>query len=297
MNISYGNETATASCPVVSKTEFPGLTLFKRGQDKDLYDFGETLLVVATDRVAGSRVIIEGTIPGKGQAVNRMSAYWFQRLADVFPNHFISADVNDFPAPCQAHAGQLAGRSMLVKKATPLPVRCVVRGYLTGEGWQEYRETGGMGGIALPAGMVESQRLPAPLFIPWVKGASQGMGYAALEELCGRMLAERVRRAALNIYFQAWKMARYRGILIVESTFEFGIHEGAVLLIDECITPYSSLFWSMDTYKPGGPMPALGEAFLLASFGSRALAAASCETPHRISKEDQDLFRQITGQM
>jgi len=297
MNISYGNETATASCPVVSKTEFPGLTLFKRGQDKDLYDFGETLLVVATDRVAGSRVIIEGTTPGKGQAINRMSAYWFQRLAEVFPNHFISADVDDYPAPCQAHAAELSGRSMLVKKAIPLPVQCVVRGYLTGEGWQEYRETGSMAGIRLPAGMLESQRLPAPLFIPCVKGAPQGMGFAALEELCGRMLAEKLRSAALKIYFQAWKMARYRGILIVESTFEFGIHEGAVLLIDECITPYSSLFWSMDTYKPGGPLPALGEAFLLASFGSRALVAASCETPHRISKEDQDLFRQITGRM
>jgi phosphoribosylaminoimidazole-succinocarboxamide synthase len=297
MNCSYSKETVTASLPVVSKTEFPGLTLFKRGQDKDLYDFGETLLVVATDRVAGSRVVIEGTIPGKGQAVNQMSAYWFQRMADVFPNHYISADVNDFPAPCQAHAGQLAGRSMLVKKATPLPVRCVVRGYLTGEGWQEYRETGGMGGVALPAGMVESQRLPAPLFIPWVKGASQGMGYAALEELCGRMLAERVRRAALNIYFQAWKMARHRGVLIAETTFEFGIREGAVLLIDECITPYSSLFWSLESYKPGGPLPVLGKEFLLTSFENRAGAAMPCGLQHRISKEDQDLFRQITGRM
>jgi phosphoribosylaminoimidazole-succinocarboxamide synthase len=186
---------------------------------------------------------------------------------------------------------------MLVKKATPLSVRCVVRGYLTGEGWQEYRETGGMAGIRLPSGMVESQRLPAPLFIPFVKEAPQGIGFAALEELCGKMLAERVRRAALNIYFQAWKMARNRGVLIVESTFEFGIHEGAVLQIDECITPYSSLFWSLETYKPGGPLPALGKEFLLASFENRAGAAMPCEIQHRISKEDQDLFRQITGRM
>jgi phosphoribosylaminoimidazole-succinocarboxamide synthase len=253
--------------------------------------------VVATDRAAGSRVIIEGTIPGKGQAVTQMSAHWFQRLREVFPNHFISADVNDFPVPCRAYVEQLAGRSMLVKKATPLPARCVVRGYLTGEGWQEYQETGGMGGIRLPSGMVESQRLPAPLFIPCVKEAPQGIGFAALEELCGRMLAEKLRSAALKIYFQAWKMARYRGILIVESTFEFGIYEGAILQIDECITPYSSLFWSLETYKPGGPLPALGKEFLLASFENRAGEAMPCEIQHIINKEYQDLFRQITGQM
>lgn len=274
MNHSYNKEKTEAPLPVVSKTEFPGLALFERGQDKDLYDFGETLLVVATDRVAGSRVIIEGTIPGKGQAVSQMSAYWFQRLGDVFPNHFISAKVSDFPAPCQAHAEQLTGRSMLVKKATPLPVKCVIRGYLTGEGWQEYLETGCLAGIRLPSGMVESQRLPAPLFIPYVEGAPRGIGFAALEELFGRMLAEKLRSAALKIYFKAWKMARSRGVLIVESTFEFGVHEGEVLLIDDCITPYSSLFWSLETYKPGGPLPPLGEVSVLDFLGCRAGAGA-----------------------
>lgn len=291
MNYSYSKEMAEASHPIVSKTEIPGLTLYKRGQDKDLYDFGETLLVVATDRMAGSRVIIEGTISGKGQVVNQMSAYWFQRLREVFPNHFISANVNDFPAPCEAHAEQLAGRSMLVKKATPLPVRCVVRGYLTGEGWQEYQQTGGLAGIPLPAGMVESQRLPAPFFIPYVQGKSQSIGFAALAELCGELLAEKVRSAALNIFYRAWKMARKRGVLIVESTFEFGLHEGKVLLIDECITPYSSLFWSLETYKSGVPLPPLGEASLLALLGCRAGAGAPaydeqrgpdmCQATHR----------------
>jgi phosphoribosylaminoimidazole-succinocarboxamide synthase len=236
-------------------------------------------------------VIIEGTIPGKGQAVTQMSAHWFQRLREVFPNHFISADVNDFPVPCRAYVEQLAGRSMLVKKATPLPVRCVVRGYLTGEGWQEYRETGGLAGIRLPSGMVESQRLPAPLFIPCVEGAPQGIGFPALEELFGRMLAEKLRSAALNIYFQSWKMARHRGVLIVESTFEFGINEGAVLQIDECITPYSSLFWSLETYKPGGPLPALDKEYLLASFLNRKGASMPCEIRHKISQVHQDLFR------
>jgi phosphoribosylaminoimidazole-succinocarboxamide synthase len=272
MNHSYNTERTEIPLPVVSKTKLPDLALFKRGQDKDLYDFGETLLVVATDRVAGSRVIIEGTIPGKGQVVNQMSAFWFQRLREVFPNHFLSADVNDFPAACQSHAEQLAGRSMLVKKATPLPVRCVVHGYLTGKTWQEYQETGGLAGIRLPSGMVESQRLPAPLFIAHIKGESQGVGIAALEELCGKVLAEKVRTAALRIFFSAWKMARYRGVLIVESTFEFGVHEGVVLLIDECITPYSSLFWSLETYKPGGALPAMNEASVLDSLGCRVRA-------------------------
>jgi len=269
MNHSYNLERTEIPLPVVSKTKLPRLTLFKRGQDKDLYDFGETLLVVATDRVAGSRVIIERTIPGKGQVVNQMSSFWFQRLREVFPNHFLSSDVNDFPEACQSHAEQLAGRSMLVKKATPLPVRCVVHGYLTGKTWQEYQETGGLAGIRLPSGMVESQRLPAPLFIPHVKGESQGVGFAALEELCGKVLAEKVRTAALRIFLSAWKMARYRGILIVESTFEFGVHEGVVLLIDECITPYSSLFWPLETYKPGGTLPAMDEASVLDSLGCR----------------------------
>lgn len=269
MDHSCSKELADSFLPVTRKTEFPGIPLFKRGQDKDLYDFGERLLVVSTDRMAGSHVIIEGTIPGKGQIVNQMSAYWFQRLQEVFPNHFVSADVNDFPAACQAHADQLAGRSILVKKAIPLPVRCVVRGYLTGENWLEYQETGGLAGIKLPLGMVESQRLPAPLFIPYIKGECQSIGFAAMTELCGKVLTEKVRSAALKIFYQAWKMARRRGVLLVESTFEFGHYKGELLLIDECITPSSSLFWSLKTYKDGGPMPPLDEASLLSLLGLR----------------------------
>jgi len=261
MKNSYSKETL----PIVSMTDFPDLALFKRGKEKDLYDFGKTLLMVSTDRVTCDRELEEGTVPGRGQMSTWMSAYWFQKLRKVFPNHFISTDIRDFPPACQAHAEQLAGRSMLVKKATPLPVRCVVRGYLTAEGWKEYLETGAMAGIGLPPGMVESQRLPGPLFIPYLKGTSQGAGFAALEELCGKMLSKKLRSAALNIYFKAWKVARRRGLLIVESTFEFGIYEGEVLLIDECITPYSSRFCSLDTYRPGGPLPDLKEEALLTS--------------------------------
>ena len=167
MDHSCSTDLAVSFLPVTSKTEFPGLSLFKRGQDKDLYDFGEMLLVVSTDRMADSHVLVEGTSPGKGQMATQLSTYWFQRLQDVFPNHFVSADVNDFPEGCHAYSEQLAGRSMLVKKSLPLPLRCVVHGYLTGEVWQEYQNTGGLGGIKLPLGLVESQRLPAPIFMPF----------------------------------------------------------------------------------------------------------------------------------
>ena len=267
MDHSCSKELEDSLLPVTSKTEFPGIPLFKRGQDKDLYDFGERLLVVSTDRMAGSHATIEGTSPGKGQMVNQLSTYWLQRLQDIFPNHFVTADVNDFPEECHAHAEQLAGRAMLAKKTLPLPIRCVVHGYLTGERWEEYQNTGGLGGIKLPLGMVESQRLPAPLFVPYIKGESQCIDFSTLSELYGQVLAEQVRSAALKIFYRAWKIARSRGVLIVESTFEFGHYKGDLLLIDECITPSSSLFWSRENYKTGNLMPPLDEAALLSLLG------------------------------
>ena len=156
---------------------------------------------------------------------------------------------------------------MLVKKATPLPVKCLVRGYLTGAGWQEYQTTGAMAGVRLPSGMLESQRLPVPLFFPVIEG---GAGFASLEALYGKVVAEKLRSAALNLYFKAWKIARYRGLLIAESSFEFGLHEGSVLLIDECITPDTSRFWPLESYQPGGPQPTIDPAGLLASLRGRA---------------------------
>ena len=245
--------------PVTSKTEFPRFPLLKRGQDKDLYD----------------HAVIEWTSPGKGQIINQRSPYCFQRLQDIFPHHFVTTAVNDFPQKCRTHAEQLARRAMLAEKTLPLPIRCVVHGYLTGKGWEEYQNTGGLGGIKLPLGMVESQRLPAPLFIPYIKGESQCIDFATLSERYGQVLAEKVRSAALKIFYRAWKIARSRGVLIVESTFEFGHYKGELLLIDECITPSSNLFWSRENYKPGGPMPPLDEASLLSLLGLRREAGVS----------------------
>lgn len=269
MKQSY-NKSLAGLLPAASQAGLSGLTLFKHGRTKELYDLGETLLVVHTDRVAGGPGSEERIIPGKGQVVNQMSAYWFQRLREVFPNHLVSAELCDFPESCQAHAEYLEGRSMLVKKATPLPVKCLVRGYLTGAGWQEYQTTGGMAGTRLPSGMLESQRLPVPLFVPDIEGAAGEAGFASLEALYGKVIAEKLRSAALHLYFKAWKIARYRGLLIAESSFEFGLHEGSLLLIDECITPYTSQFWPLESYQSGGPLPALDPAGLLASLRGRA---------------------------
>lgn len=269
MHDIFRREGPAASLPVVSETILPGLRLLQRCRNKDLYDLGETLLVVHTDRGGDSTMPLQAVIPGRGQLGNQLSAYWFQRLREVFPNHFLSAEVENFPAPCQPHAAQLAGRSMLVKKATPLPVRCLVRGYLTEEGWREYQRTGGMAGATLPSGMLESQRLPVPLFVPIVDGDQVGTDFATLEAVCGVLLAEKLRSAALHLYFKAWKIARYRGILIAESSFEFGLHEGALLLIDDCITQYTSRFWSLESYKPGRALPVLADAGLLSRLRGR----------------------------
>lgn len=296
MNFSCNKKVTTTQRKDLNETDYPDFTLFKRGRHKELYDFGETLLVVATDQVSICSTDLDEIIPGKGQLVNQLSAYWFKQLSELLPNHFISTEVSEFPEPCQAYAEQLEGRSMLVKKTTPLAVICVVHGYLTGKGWQEYQKTGAMAGIRLPTGMVESQRLPGPLFIPHVLGETTEIGFTVFEEHFGRMLAEKLRNAALKLYFKAWKIARQRGVLLVESTFEFGLHEGTVHLIDECITPESSLFWDLKTYKARETQPFLGRNFMLASSVNRQGTGLTKKMQHKIYQNYQDLYQQLTKQ-
>ncbi len=296
MNFLYESNDTTGHRQSISELALPGLTLFKRGQHKDLYDFGETLLLVSNDRISTGSDAETLMVAGKGLILNQQSAYWFKQLREQCPNHFISVEVSDFPEPCQVYADQLKGRSMLVKKATPLPVKCVVHGYLAGSGWQDYQRTGAMSGIELPAGMEESQRLPGPLFIPHVQGDSCGNGFADLEKEYGQSLAKKLRKAALHLYFKAWKMARFRGVLLVESTFEFGVHEGRVYLVDECITLDSSRFWSLKTYKPGGPLPFLGEDLLLESHVNRQETGLSKRVQQKIYQSYLDLYMQVSGQ-
>ncbi|GAC1451820.1 MAG: phosphoribosylaminoimidazolesuccinocarboxamide synthase [Desulfuromonadaceae bacterium] len=251
---------------LVLQTDFPGLKLMARGKVRDIYDLGETLLLVTSDRISAFDVIMNAPIPDKGFVLTQISAFWFRRMEDIVPNHIISVDVTDFPAECQPYAEILEGRSMLVKKATPLPVECIVRGYVSGSGWKDYKATGAISGIKLPVGLKESDRLPEPIFTPSTKadlGAhDETITFEKMVELCGRDLAEKARDYTLKIYTRARDLADKKGIIIADTKFEFGMYEGELIIIDECITPDSSRFWLKDAYQPGGPQPSFDKQFL-----------------------------------
>lgn len=222
-------------------TDYPGLTLMRRGNSKDVYDLGDMLLLVSTDRLSAAGKSLSQGLSGKGMIVNKLSTYWFRKLGGIFPNHFVSADSRSFPEEIRGVADLHEGRSMLVWETTPLPIRCVVTGYLAGAGWQEYRETGEICGVKLPAGLVESQRLPSPIFTPTTKGGPGGLNeninFNSLQNLLGTSLAELLRLSSLRLYFTAWMHAREQGVLIADTKFEFGLHDGQLMLIDECLTP------------------------------------------------------------
>jgi len=251
---------------LVLKTDFPDLRLVGRGKVRDIYDMGETLLIVTTDRISAFDVIMNEGIPDKGYVLNQISIFWFRQMEDIIPNHIISAEVGDFPAECRKYAGILEGRSMLVRKARPFPVECVVRGYLAGSGWKDYRATGAVCGVALPAGLVESDRLPEPIFTPSTKAElgshDENISFAGMVELCGREDAERLRDITLRIYTRARDIAAAKGIIIADTKFEYGICAGEMIIIDECMTPDSSRFWPKDLYRPGGPQPSYDKQFL-----------------------------------
>ncbi len=251
---------------LVLQTDFPGLNLIARGKVRDIYDLGETLLLVTSDRISAFDVIMNEPIPDKGFVLTQISAFWFRQMEDIVPNHIISIDVADYPAACQPYAEILKGRSMLVKKATPLPVECIVRGYVSGSGWKDYKATGAISGIQLPAGLKESDRLPEPIFTPSTKadlGAhDETITFEKMVELCGRDLAEKARDYTLKIYTRARDLADKKGIIIADTKFEFGVYEGELIIIDECMTPDSSRFWLKEAYQPGGAQPSFDKQFL-----------------------------------
>jgi phosphoribosylaminoimidazole-succinocarboxamide synthase len=251
---------------LVLQTDFPDLKLAARGKVRDIYDLGETLLIVTSDRISAFDVIMNEGIPDKGFVLNQISAFWFRQMADIIPNHIISTEVADFPAACRKYAAELEGRSMLVRKARPLPVECIVRGYLSGSGWKDYKATGAVCGIRLPAGLVESDKLPEPIFTPSTKAElgthDENISFEQMVNLCGKELAEKVRDVTLRIYAKARDIADARGIIIADTKFEYGIYEGELIIIDECMTPDSSRFWPKDTYRPGGPQPSFDKQFL-----------------------------------
>jgi phosphoribosylaminoimidazole-succinocarboxamide synthase len=233
----------------------PGLKLYRQGKVRDIYDLGDRLLLVATDRISAFDVILPTEIPDKGKILTALSAYWFKVMEELVPHHLMSANADDFPAVCQPYKNYLEGRSMLVKKSNPAPVECVVRGYLAGSGWKEYQATGKVCGIPLPKGLVEASRLEEPIFTPSTKapvGAHDiNITFDDMIARVGRSVAEKLRDYSLAIYSRARAMAEAKGIIIADTKMEFGIEKDDILLIDELLTPDSSRFWPADGYKPG----------------------------------------------
>ena len=239
----------------MSESTIPGLTLHSRGKVRDIYDLGNKLLLVASDRLSAFDVILPTPIPGKGEILTKLSEFWFAKFADIVPHHLISTNVDDFPEVCRPHHAALAGRTMLVKKSTPAPVECIVRGYIAGSGWKDYQKTGAVCGIALPLGLLEAARLDKPIFTPSTKAAvgdhDINITFEAMIEKVGKVKAKKMRDATVAIYQRARAFAETKGIIIADTKFEFGMEGDDILLIDEVLTPDSSRFWPMDGYQPG----------------------------------------------
>lgn len=250
----------------IAETHFPKLKFLKRGKVRDLYTVKDYLLLVATDRISAFDVIMPNPIPGKGAILNKMSLFWFQKMEDIIGNHIVSADAADFPAECEPYAEVLQGRSMLVRKATPLPVECIVRGYLAGSGWQEYRRDQSVSGIQLPGDLKESCKLPQPVFTPTTK-APEGEHDAPItrpemEDLISPEITEQVIQKSLAIYERAAAIALKAGIIIADTKMEFGLIGDQLILIDELLTPDSSRFWPADDYEEGRPQKSFDKQFL-----------------------------------
>jgi phosphoribosylaminoimidazole-succinocarboxamide synthase len=248
------------------KTNFPGLTLAGSGKVRDIYALDPYLLIVATDRISAFDFIMPNPIPGKGEVLTRMSAFWFEKMGSIIPNHLVSTDPDEYPAACAPYRGVLRGRSMLVKKAKPLPVECVVRGYLSGSGWKDYSQGKPVSGITLPAGLKESSRLPQPLFTPSTK-APDGehdlpISREEMAKIIGVDLTDRVIQASITVYERAVDIADKAGIIIADTKMEFGLLDGELILIDELLTPDSSRFWPKDDYEEGRSQKSFDKQFL-----------------------------------
>ncbi len=251
---------------MVMETEIKTLNLVKRGKVRDIYDLGDALLMVASDRISAFDVVMPEIVPDKGKILNLISLYWFDIMSDLVPNHVITGDVKAFPESCRPYADLLAGRSMLVKKCEPLPIECVVRGYISGSGWKSYQKEQSVCGIRLPAGLKESDRLPEPIFTPSTKeevGVHDiNIDFEEAARRIGRPMAEKVRDVSLAIYKKGARLALEKRIIIADTKFEFGIADGDLVLIDEVLTPDSSRFWPSNQYAPGGPQPSFDKQYL-----------------------------------
>jgi phosphoribosylaminoimidazole-succinocarboxamide synthase len=254
------------SSHVISTTEFKTLKLKGRGKVRDIYDLGDRLLIVATDRMSAFDVVMPNPIPDKGRILTQLSNFWFDLTRDLVPNHVLSTEVGDYPKECQPYQEMLRSRSMLVVKTEVLPVECVVRGYLSGSGWEEYQKTGEVCGITLPKGLRESSKLEEPIFTPATKAEiglhDENIPFEKVEKTVGKDLARKVKSISLAIYKKASDFAEQRGILIADTKMEFGMRGGKLILIDELLTPDSSRFWPKDDYRPGGPQKSFDKQYL-----------------------------------
>jgi phosphoribosylaminoimidazole-succinocarboxamide synthase len=251
---------------VVSITEFKSLTLKGRGKVRDIYDLGDRLLIVASDRISAFDVVMPNPIPDKGRILTQLSKFWFDLTEEIVPNHILSTEVEDYPKDCRPYQEILKGRSMLVRKAEVLPIECVVRGYLSGSGWEEYRKTGEVCGIPLPKGLLESSKLEEPIFTPATKAEmglhDENIPFERVEEIVGKDRAKKLRSLSLATYKKARDFAEGRGLIIADTKMEFGVKGRKLILIDELLTPDSSRFWPKDAYQPGGPQKSFDKQFL-----------------------------------
>jgi phosphoribosylaminoimidazole-succinocarboxamide synthase len=248
---------------VISQTDFAGLKLRGRGKVRDIYEVGDKLLIVATDRLSAFDVVLPTPIPDKGKVLTQISLFWFETLANVLPNHVLSA--KDFTGELAPYAAALQGRAMVVRKTEPLPVECVVRGYISGSGWKDYQKTGAICEISLPPGLRESDKLPEPIFTPSTKattGHDENISFEETVAQIGRPLAEKIRDTSLEIYQQASERAAKHGIIIADTKFEFGLIGDELIWIDEALTPDSSRFWPADQYTPGKAQPSFDKQYV-----------------------------------
>jgi phosphoribosylaminoimidazole-succinocarboxamide synthase len=287
----------------MAEETLPGLKLFNRGKVRDIYDLGDKLLLVASDRISAFDVVLPTRIPDKGKILTAMSVYWFDVIKDIIPHHLITTDVNEFPPACQPYRAELEGRTMLVKKSMPAPVECIVRGYLVGSGWKDYQQTGTVCGIPLPKGLMEASRLEEPIFTPSTKapvGAHDvNISFEEMVGKVGRIRAEKMRHATIAIYRRAREIAEKKGIIIADTKLEFGIEGDEVILIDEVLTPDSSRFWPADGYHPGKTPDSFDKQFVRdylihLPWDMKSLPP---ELPPEIVKKTQEKYREALNRL
>ena len=294
----------SASTPVLD-TSLDGLTLVRRGKVRDVYAVDDALVMIATDRISAFEYVLGSGIPDKGRVLTQLSAVWFNRTRHLVPNHLLSTDVATYPAAARAYAGMLEGRSMLVRRTTPLQIECVARGYISGSGWKDYKATGELCGVTLPTGLRESDRLPEPLFTPATKaesGHDENISEAQAAAVVGTELLARLKRLTLALYAFGVEHAASCGIILADTKFEFGLtDEGELLLIDEMMTPDSSRYWPADLYAPGGPQPSFDKQYVrdyLESIKWNKQPPVPSLPPDVVSRtrdKYMDAYRRLTG--